>query len=274
MVPANLFVVGKAVQSHKASLVTGYSEIRGWRSFDLRTGFYDSESRTRKTFTIRCFLKDHPRWQKFHLPDNDDLVQIQGRLIGRLKHKDARFQYLCCRIEDFTLFGSHPKSEKSTMQGSVKNESQLAKKGMSTDSTQLLQPKSWTARSKSRILQQSPPTKLATLNDITSSSQYQANSSQLPTNNNPNLSSSPKRSHREAFSPINGDDLYTPPNSSRQNSHIPTLNPSSSSLSESPILQTEVISDNEYIPSTQPPLPNEPPRRSARPRKPNSRFLD
>jgi len=274
MVPANLFVVGKAVQSHKASLVTGYSEIIGWRSFDIRTGFYDSESRTRKTFTIRCFLKDHPRWQKFKLPDNDDLVQIQGRLVGRFKHKDTRFQYLCCRIEDLTVFGSHPKLEKSTILGSMKNDSQLAKKGITTDSSQSLQPKGWTARSKSRMIQQSPIAEHATLKDITSSSRYQPNSSLLPTNDNPNLSPLPKRSHTEAFSTINysDDDLYSPPNPSRNNPQAPT--PESSCQSEPPVLQAAVISDNEYIPSTQPLLPDEPPRRSARTRKHNSRFLD
>ena len=138
MVPANLFVVGKAVQSHKAALVTGFSEIIAWRSFDLRTGYYDSESRIRKTFTIRCFLKDHPQWQKFTLPNNDDLVQVQGRLVGRIRHKDTRFQYLCCRIEDFTMFGSHLKLEKATLQGSVKNGSPLPKKEILTDSTQYL----------------------------------------------------------------------------------------------------------------------------------------
>ena len=170
------------------------------------------------------------------------------------------------------MFGSHPKLEKSTLQGSVKNGSQLPKKEILTDSTQYLQPKSWTARSKSRILQQSPTTKLATMNDITSSSQYQTNSSLLPTNNNSNLSLLPKRSHTEAFSTINDDELYSPPNCSRHNPQGPT--PISSSLPVSPILQAAVISDNEYIPSTQLLLPDDPPRRSAWARKPNSRFLD
>lgn len=272
MVPANLFIVGKAVQSHKTSLL-GNAEIIGWRSFDLRTGFYDSESRTRKTFTIRCFLKDHPRWQKFNLPDNDDLVQVQGRLVGRFKHKDTRFQYLCCRIEDFSLFGSHPKLAKSTMQGSVKTDnSQLAKEGITTGSTQTIQPKSWTARSKSRILQQSPPTKLATFNDITSFSQSQPNSPILPTNDSLHHSPLSKRSHTEAFSSTNDNDLYSPPNPSRNNT--PVLTPTSSSQPESSILPAEVISDNEYIPATQPLHSDEPPRRSARARKPNSKFLD
>ena len=217
-------------------------------------------------------MKNHPRWQKFNLPENDDLVQVQGRLVGRFKHKDTRFQYLCCRIEDFSVFGSHPKLEKSIIQGSVKNDSQLAKKGTTTDSTQTLQPKSWTARSKSRILQQSLPTKLATLNDITSSSQSHSNSPILPTHNNLNHSLLSKRSHTEAFSSTNDNDLYSPPHPSRNNPQVPT--PTTSSQPESPILQAEVISDNEYIPSTQPPLADESPRRSTRPRKPNSKFFD
>ena len=273
MVPANLFIVGKAVQSHKASLLTGNAEIIGWRSFDLRTGFYDSESRTRKTFTIRCFFKDHPRWQKFNLPDNDALVQVQGRLVGRFKHKDTRFQYLCCRIEDFSLFGSHPKLGKSTMQGSVKTDnSQLAKKRMTTGSTETIQPKSWTARSKSRILQQSPPTTLATFNDITSFSQSQANSPILPTNNSFHHSQLSKRLHTEAFSSTNDNDLYSPPNPSCNNTLV--LTPTSSSQSESSILPADVISNKKYIPATQPLHPDEPPQRSARARKPNSKFLN
>ena len=274
MVLANLFIVGKAVQRHKASLVTGNAEIIGWRSFDLRTGFYDSESRTRKNFTIRYFLKNHPRWQKFNLPDNDDLVQVQGRLVGRFKHKDTRFQYLCCRIEDFSVFGSHPKLEKSTIQGRIKDDNQLTKKGITTDSTQTLQSRSWTARSKSRILQQSPEIKLATLNDITSSSQSYPNSPILSSHSNLNHSPLSKRSHTEAFSSTDDNDLYSPPHSSCNNPQVPTPIPFSQSESPMPSLRAEVISDNEYIPSTQPPPADEPPRRSARARKPNSKFVD
>ena len=143
------------MQSYKVSSATGQSQTIGWRSFDLRTGFYDSESRARKTFMIRCTLKDHTRWQRFNLPDINDLVQVQGRLVGRLKHKDARFQFLCCRIEDFTLFASQPKSEKPILPGSSQPENGLIKKETINNPTRSLQPKGWIARSKSRILQQS-----------------------------------------------------------------------------------------------------------------------
>ena len=162
--------------------------------------------------------------------------------------------------------------EKSTIQGSVKNDSQQARRGITSDSTRHLQPKGWTARYKSRMLQQSPIAEPATLNDIPSSSQSQSNSSLLPTNNNSNLSLLPKRSHTEAFSPINDDDLYSPPNPSHNHPQVPT--PISSSQPESPILQAAVISDNKYIPSAQPLPLDEPLRRSGRSRKPNSRFLD
>ena len=100
-------------------------------------------------FTIRCFLKDHPQWQRFTLPSTNDLVQIQGRLVGQLKEKDSRFQYLCCRIEDFSLLGFQPKSEKSTLPGSTQYGSSVDKPGMPNNSTQSAQSKSWAARSKS-----------------------------------------------------------------------------------------------------------------------------
>ncbi|CUS06623.1 unnamed protein product [Tuber aestivum] len=135
MVPANIFIVGKTVQSHRASSVTSSLEPRGWRSFDIRTGSYDWESRARKSFTIRCFLKDHPRWQRFNIPDINDLVQIQERLIGRLKHKDTRFQYLCCRIEDFSVFGSQPKSERPSMSGTAHDNISQTKKGLAAGTT-------------------------------------------------------------------------------------------------------------------------------------------
>ena len=146
---------------------------------------------------------------------------MQCRLVGRFKHKDTRFHYLCCRIEDFSLFGSHPKLAKSTIQESVKtHNSQLANKGITTGSTETIQPKSWTARSKSRILQQSSLTTRATFNDITSFSQSQANSPILPTNDSLHHSPLSKRSHTEAFSSTNDNDLYSAPNPSCNNTLI------------------------------------------------------
>jgi len=38
---------------------------------------------------------------------------------GRLKEKYSQFEYLCYRIEDITLCGSQPKSEKPTLPGSA-----------------------------------------------------------------------------------------------------------------------------------------------------------
>lgn len=262
------------MQSYKASSATRHFETVGWRSFDLRTGFYDSESRARKTFTIRCFLKDHPRWQRFNLPDINDLVQVQGRLVGRLKHKDTRFQYLCCRIEDFTLFASQPRSEKPILPGSSQLETSLTKKGPINNLSRSLQPKGWTARSKSRIIQQSSPlTPDSTLSKISSILPTQPVALTEPRNTISKLSESPKRSYTDAFSsePTRDDDLYTSPHHPNTNSQYPT--PTSSSQPASPNKSPQMMSDTEYMPSTQPLVPDEPPRRSIRSRKPNSRYI-
>lgn len=275
IVPANIFFVGRTVQTYRVPAATSCSDIVGWRIFDVRTGFYDSESRVRKMFTIRCFLKDHPRWQRFTLPSTYDLVQIQGRLVGRLKEKDSRFQYLCCRIEDFTLFGSQPKSEKPTLPGSTQYGSSLDKSGMPNTSTQSAQSKSWTARSKSRILQQDLLSRSNPLNDTTAISAPPSVTSSTPTDPKTKLLKSPKRSHTQAFNSKpdsrNVDNSSTSSSLPPSNGQFPT--PTSSSQPESPLSSPEIISDNDYIPATQPLQAEEAPRRSIRSRKSNSRFI-
>ena len=226
-------------------------------------------------FTIRCFLKDHPRWQRFTLPNTSDLVQIQGRLVGRLKQKDSQFQYLCCRIEDFTLFGSQPKSEKPTLPGSAQHGGTFDKSEMPNSFTQSAQSKSWTARSKSRLLQQNLPTRSNTLSDATTISPLPLVTPSTSTGPKTKLPKSPKRSHTQAFyskpDTQNVDNSSTSSSLPPSNAQFPT--PTSSSQPESPLSSPEIVSDNDYIPATQPLPAEESPRRSIRSRKPNSRFI-
>lgn len=96
---ATIFAVGKAVSQSKVAESTAI----GWRTFDIRSNFYDIETRQRKSFILRCLLQIHPRWEKFPLPESDDIVQISGKLIGRAANVDSRYQFLCCRVEDFSI---------------------------------------------------------------------------------------------------------------------------------------------------------------------------
>lgn len=106
---ATVFAVGKSVVQVKDAP----NFAIGWRTFDIRSNFYDIETRLRKSFILRCFLPDHPRWQKFPLPESDDVVQVSGKLVGRLANADTRLQYLCCRLEDFSILCSTPRSNQS-----------------------------------------------------------------------------------------------------------------------------------------------------------------
>jgi len=60
IVSANISFVGRTVQTYRVPAAARCSDIIGWQIFDVRTAFYDSESRVRKMFTIRFFFKDHP----------------------------------------------------------------------------------------------------------------------------------------------------------------------------------------------------------------------
>jgi len=217
----------------------------------VRIGFYDSESQVRKIFTIGCFLKDHPQWQRFTLPSTYDLVQVQGRLVGRLKEKDSRFQYLCCRIEDFTLFGSQPKSEEPTLPGSAQYGSTWDKPGMPNSSTQSAELKSWTARSKCRILQQDLLSMSSTLDDTTAISPLPSVTSSTSTDPKTKLLKSSKQSHTQAFNSKhdshNVDNSSTSSSLPPSNAQFPT--PTSSSQHESRLSSPVIISDHNYIPA-------------------------
>jgi len=119
--------------------------------------------------------------------------------VGRHKEKNSRFQYLCCRIEEFTLFSSQPKSEKPTLPGSAQYGSTSDKPGMPNSSTQSAQSKIWTARSKSRILQQDLLSRSNTLDDTTAISPLPPVTSSTSTGPKTKLPKPPKRSHTQAF---------------------------------------------------------------------------
>ena len=128
-----------------------------------------------------------------------DLVQVQGRQVGRLKEKDSRFQYLCCWIEDFIPFGSQPKSENPTLSRSAQYGGTLDKPGMLNSSTQSAQSKSWNVRSKSQILQQDLLSRSNTLEDTTAISPLPPVTSSTSTDPKSILLKLPKRSHTQAF---------------------------------------------------------------------------
>jgi len=112
--------------------------------------------------------------------------------VGRLKEKDSQFQYLCCRIEDFTLFGCQPKSQKPTLLGAAQYGSTSDKPGMLYSSTQSAQSKSWTARSKFQILQQDLLSRSNTLDETTAISLLLPVTSSTSTHSKTKLPKPPK----------------------------------------------------------------------------------
>lgn len=136
------------------------SQIIGWRTFDLRSSFYDIESRGRKPFTIHCFLQSHPRWEKFPTPTTDDIVQISGKLVGRVANSDDQYQYLCCRVEDFSTLCTMPQAEKKGVSTPNSSKIQNIDDGHSSPTQNL----TWSAQAHSRLQKYNPNTKPSVLN--------------------------------------------------------------------------------------------------------------
>ncbi|KAH0602470.1 uncharacterized protein H6S33_008809, partial [Morchella sextelata] len=82
---ATIYSVGKVVGQPKGTIK---SLPIGWRSFDLRSSYYDleaaSKSASRKYFVIRWYIPAGKRWESTKLPQIDSVIQITGKLVGRV----------------------------------------------------------------------------------------------------------------------------------------------------------------------------------------------
>ena len=147
-------------------------------------------------------------------------------------------------------------------------------KGPINNLSRSLHPKGWTARSKSPIIQQSSSlTPDSTLSKHSSILPTQPVALTKPSNTISKFSQSRKRFYTDAFSsePTRDDDRYTSPHHSNTHSQYPT--PTSFSQPASPNKSPQKMSDTEYMPSTQPLVPDDSPWRSIPSRKPNSRYI-
>ena len=146
---------------------------------------------------------------------------------------------------------------------------------MPYSSTQSAQSKSWTARSKSQILQQNLLSRFNTLDNTTAISPLPPVTSSTSTHSKTKLPKPPKWSHTQAY---NSEPNSQNVDNSSTSSSLPPLNaqfptPTSSSQPQSPLSSPEIISDNYYIPATQPLQAEEALWWSIGTRKPNSRFI-
>jgi len=100
--------------------------IHGWRSFDVRTSYYDNSVQPGKhlSYVIHWFLPYSPRWQKFNTPAAGTALSLMGRLLGRLNEKHPSepssllaFQVLSIDFipERSSNLGSSPSSSSSSV---------------------------------------------------------------------------------------------------------------------------------------------------------------
>lgn len=97
---ATIYSVGKVVGQPKGTIS---SLPTGWRSFDLRSSYYDleaaSKSASRKYFVIRWYIPPGKRWESTKLPQVDSVIQITGSLIGRVVVDNASsHSFLGCLV--------------------------------------------------------------------------------------------------------------------------------------------------------------------------------
>lgn len=94
---ATVFAVEKIVSQIKETKSIFPSS---WRSFDLRTSYYDNEIKfkTRRYFTIRWNLPPIKRFDNTKVSQVDSVLQVTGQLLGRVVVQNARYLFLECLI--------------------------------------------------------------------------------------------------------------------------------------------------------------------------------
>ena len=68
--------------------------IDGWRSFDVRSTWYDVVDKARCPMTVRWYFPDNRRFQNTNVPAIGTIVQLSGDLIGQhdVKREDPQTQ--------------------------------------------------------------------------------------------------------------------------------------------------------------------------------------
>jgi hypothetical protein len=93
--PAYITSVGKVIPSIK-----GHMQLPpGYKSFDISTGFYNSIDKKKETFNLRWVFTNHQKFAKFQIPHAGTVVQVGGKLVGRINSTITAEQILICLID-------------------------------------------------------------------------------------------------------------------------------------------------------------------------------
>ncbi|KAI5776187.1 hypothetical protein EDC01DRAFT_637004 [Geopyxis carbonaria] len=114
----------------------------GYKFFDLSSAFYDSISKKKENFNMRWIYPNVQRFANFQIPKQGTVVQVSGKLLGRINSTFPMEQMLGCYIDNIEWIGRPPQASGG---------SPSIKKEPGTSGSSTVDKSSWRKRQKSKV---------------------------------------------------------------------------------------------------------------------------